>query len=47
VAASPRRAKATLAGITVHLVDERGTSSTCPTCRRKIGKPRGSLWTPR
>jgi putative transposase len=33
--------KATLAGITVHLVDERGTSSTCPTCRRRISKPRG------
>ena len=28
--------KATLAGITVALVDERGTSSTCPTCRRRI-----------
>ena len=24
--------KATLAGITVHLVNERGTSSTCPAC---------------
>src|SRR5262249_55395447 len=33
--------KATLAGITVHLVDERGTSSTCPACRRRISKPRG------
>ncbi|MGN9916567.1 RNA-guided endonuclease InsQ/TnpB family protein [Micromonospora palomenae] len=33
--------KATLAGITVHLVDERGTSSTCPACRRRIPKPRG------
>jgi hypothetical protein len=37
--------KATLAGITVHLVDERGTSSTCPTCRRRIGKPRGRTLT--
>jgi putative transposase len=37
--------KATLAGITVHPVDERGTSSTCPTCRRKIGKPRGRVLT--
>ena len=26
--------KATLAGITVRLVDERGTSSTCPACRQ-------------
>ncbi|MFE9695222.1 RNA-guided endonuclease InsQ/TnpB family protein [Micromonospora sp. NPDC005806] len=33
--------KATLAGITVHLVDERGTSSTCPTCGRRVPKPRG------
>jgi len=33
--------KAALAGIVVHLVDERGTSSTCPSCRRRIGKPRG------
>jgi IS605 OrfB family transposase len=28
--------KATLAGITVRLVDERGTSSTCPTCRHRV-----------
>ncbi|MFE9960467.1 RNA-guided endonuclease InsQ/TnpB family protein [Micromonospora sp. NPDC005299] len=33
--------KATLAGITVHQVNERGTSSTCPTCQRRIPKPRG------
>jgi IS605 OrfB family transposase len=33
--------KATLAGITVGLVDERGTSSTCPACRRRVPKPRG------
>ncbi|WP_406036909.1 transposase [Micromonospora sp. NBC_00898] len=33
--------KATLAGITVHLVDERGTSSTCPACGRRVPKPRG------
>ncbi|WP_141715104.1 RNA-guided endonuclease InsQ/TnpB family protein [Micromonospora rhizosphaerae] len=33
--------KATLAGITVRLVDERGTSSTCPTCGRRVPKPRG------
>jgi IS605 OrfB family transposase len=35
--------KATLAGIRVHLVDERGTSSTCPACRKKISKPRGRV----
>ena len=33
--------KAALAGITVHLVDERGTSSTCPACRARVVKPRG------
>ncbi|MGI5519944.1 RNA-guided endonuclease InsQ/TnpB family protein [Micromonospora sp. CA-259024] len=33
--------KAILAGITVRLVDERGTSSTCPACRRRVPKPRG------
>ncbi len=33
--------KAVLAGITVRLVDERGTSSTCPACRRRVPKPRG------
>ncbi|MEH0841815.1 transposase [Micromonospora sp. CPCC 205711] len=33
--------KAVLAGITVHLVNERGTSSTCPTCHRRVPKPRG------
>jgi hypothetical protein len=38
-------AKATLAGISVHLVDERGTSSTCPGCRRRISKPRGRVLT--
>ncbi|MGX7674158.1 RNA-guided endonuclease InsQ/TnpB family protein [Plantactinospora sp. DSM 117369] len=32
--------KATLAGIRVVLVDERGTSSTCPACTRRIPKPR-------
>ncbi|MFU8871741.1 RNA-guided endonuclease InsQ/TnpB family protein [Micromonospora sp. SL4-19] len=35
--------KATLAGITVHLVNERGTSSTCPACRRRVPKPRGRI----
>jgi IS605 OrfB family transposase len=29
------------AGIAVHLVDERGTSSTCPACARRVPKPAG------
>jgi IS605 OrfB family transposase len=33
--------KAESAGITVHLVDERGTSSTCPGCSRRVPKPKG------
>ena len=33
--------KAEAAGITVHLVDERGTSSTCPRCNRRVPKPAG------
>ncbi len=33
--------KATLAGIRLHPVDERGTSSTCPTCTRRVPKPKG------
>jgi len=33
--------KAELAGIAVELVNERGTSSTCPSCRAKVAKPRG------
>ncbi|MGR6316890.1 transposase [Micromonospora soli] len=33
--------KAVLVGITVRLVDERGTSSTCPACQRRVPKPRG------
>ncbi|WP_145817167.1 RNA-guided endonuclease InsQ/TnpB family protein [Micromonospora sagamiensis] len=37
--------KTTLAGITVHLVDERGTSSTCPACARRVSKPRGRTLT--
>jgi IS605 OrfB family transposase len=40
-AISVLRDKAERAGITVHLVDERGTSSTCPACRVKVPKPRG------
>jgi IS605 OrfB family transposase len=37
--------KAAQAGITVQLVDERGTSSTCPACRRRIAKPTGRAFT--
>jgi transposase len=33
--------KADAAGITVRLVDERGTSSTCPRCARRVPKPAG------
>ena len=33
--------KAEAAGITVRLVDERGTSSTCPSCSRRVPKPAG------
>src|SRR5437660_6714346 len=33
--------KAELAGILVVEVDERGSSSTCPRCQRKVPKPRG------
>ena len=33
------RDKAERAGIQVRLVDERGTSSTCPACRRRVPKP--------
>ncbi|MCW3820949.1 zinc ribbon domain-containing protein, partial [Micromonospora sp. DR5-3] len=33
--------KAVQAGITVDPVNERGTSSTCPACLRRIPKPRG------
>jgi putative transposase len=35
--------KAEVAGITVQLVDERGTSSTCPACRFRIPKPAGRV----
>jgi IS605 OrfB family transposase len=37
--------KAEAAGISLTLVDERGTSSTCPTCRSRIPKPRGRIMT--
>jgi IS605 OrfB family transposase len=33
------RDKAEQAGIAVRLVDERGTSSTCPVCHRRVPKP--------
>jgi putative transposase len=35
------RDKAEQAGMVVRLVDERGTSSTCPACRRRVPKPTG------
>jgi IS605 OrfB family transposase len=38
------RDKAEAAGITLHLVDERGTSSTCPSCRRRVPKPAGRVF---
>src|SRR5437870_4532846 len=36
--------KAQVVGITVQLVDERGTSSTCPSCKRRVSKPRGRVF---
>ena len=35
------RDKAEEVGIEVRLVDERGTSSTCPACRQRVPKPKG------
>jgi putative transposase len=35
--------KAEVAGISLTLVDERGTSSTCPACRSRIPKPAGRV----
>jgi IS605 OrfB family transposase len=35
------RDKAEQVGIVVRLVDERGTSSTCPACQRRVSKPGG------
>jgi putative transposase len=35
--------KAEAAGLTVQLVDERGTSSTCPACTRRVPKPAGRI----
>ncbi len=37
--------KAEMAGISVTLVDERGTSSTCPACHSRIPKPAGRVLT--
>ena len=38
---SALRDRAELAGIAVVLVDERGTSSTCPRCAARVAKPKG------
>jgi transposase len=35
------RDKAELAGSQIRLVDERGTSSTCPSRGRRVAKPKG------
>jgi IS605 OrfB family transposase len=37
--------KAQAAGIGVEMVDERGTSSTCPACARRVPKPAGRVFT--
>ncbi|GAA4497668.1 RNA-guided endonuclease TnpB family protein [Actinoallomurus oryzae] len=37
--------KAEQAGIDLVLVDERGTSSTCPTCRQRVPKPKNRNFT--
>lgn len=39
------RDKAEAAGIAVKLVDERGTSSTCPDCHKRVPKPAGRVFT--
>jgi IS605 OrfB family transposase len=36
--------KAEAAGIAVELVDERGTSPTCPACRTRVPQPRGRVF---
>jgi putative transposase len=38
------RDKAGQAGITLTLLDERGTSSTCPGCQARVPKPRGRVF---
>jgi putative transposase len=35
------RDKAERAGVRVRLVDERGSSSTCPVCHHRVAKPKG------
>ena len=35
--------KAEVAGVSVQLVDERGTSSTCPACHSRVPKPAGRV----
>jgi IS605 OrfB family transposase len=40
---SALRDKAQQAGIALKLVDERGTSSTCPACRARVSKPAGRV----
>jgi transposase len=37
--------KAQAAGLAMKLIDERGTSSTCPACRRRVSKPAGRVLT--
>jgi len=36
--------KAQAAGVAVRLVDERGTSSTCPSCARRVPRPAGRVF---
>ncbi|WP_139206160.1 RNA-guided endonuclease TnpB family protein [Blastococcus sp. DSM 46786] len=36
--------KAEQSGIVVEMVDERGTSSTCPACAARVAKPRGRVF---
>jgi IS605 OrfB family transposase len=38
------RDKAEVAGVAVVVVDERGTSSTCPQCSSKVSKPKGRVF---
>jgi putative transposase len=38
------RDKAEQAGISLILLDERGTSSTCPACRARVPKPAGRVF---
>ncbi len=38
------RDKAAQAGITLALLDERGTSSTCPACRARVPRPAGRVF---